>query len=191
MTRHEDDEDSLFDRNGILRDGAVTRVRLMMRDGAINPRLTPAQRAKAAQQTEDAAARRFGLTDALQLHRPGFRRSQDAAALERTRAAYTAYDAADAAAYKQTREFGGDEPRNTGSGAPGRGNGAPAGAYPYSAAAEGSACTTNGAPGHLRKVNGKLECVPGQRQDAATVDAKAAAYADYDREMATAYLRGK
>ena len=103
--------------------------------------------------------------------------------------AYPAYDAADAAAYKQTRdysEYTGNEPRNTGTGAPAKALAAPAGAYPYAAASEGASCTSNGAPGHLRTVNGKLECVPDRRQDAATFDAKAAAYDEYDREMATA-----
>ena len=34
----------------------------------------------------------------------------------------------------------------------------------------------------------RLDCVPDQRQDAG-IDAKQAAYEDYDREMAQAYLR--
>jgi hypothetical protein len=164
MTRHEDDEDSLFDRNGILRDGAVTRVRLMMRDGAINPRLTPAQRAKAAQQTEDAVAARFGLTDGLQLHKPGFRRVTDSAALERVRQAYNDVDAAAANAWRSdaSGSFRGQQ--------------------------AGDLCTVNGAPGHL---NDKLECVPDRRQDAAAFDAKAAAYAEYDREMENAWRINK
>jgi hypothetical protein len=48
---------------------------------------------------------------------------------------------------------------------------APQGAYPLSA--------------------GEGASKPRQRQDAATVDAKQAAYEQYDREMAVAYLRGK
>ena len=78
MTRHEDDEN-------ILRDGQSVRVPLYLRDGAINPDLTPTQRGKAAQQaqTQDAVARRFGLTEGLQLHKPVYRRVTDAAALER------------------------------------------------------------------------------------------------------------
>ena len=117
---------------------------------------------------------------------------QDAAALERVQQAYTDYDAADAAAYKQTRIASSAATSHaTPARCPGRGSGAPAGAYPYAAAAEGTACTSNGAPGHLRQVNGKLECVPDRRQDAATVDAKRLRTHEYDREMATAYLRGK
>ena len=181
------EEEGAFDSRGLLKDGHATRVKMYMRDGAINPNLLPHQRAKAAQQTEDAAARRFGLQDGLQLHKPGFRRNTDAAALERVQEAYAAYDAADSVAYKQPREFGGDEPRLTGAGAPGRGSGAPAGAYPYAAASEGASCTSNGAPGRLRQVNGKLECVPDRRQDAATFDAKQAAYDEYDRIASNAW----
>ena len=52
--------------------------------------------------TLKALARRFGLTDGLQLHRPGFRYNTDAAAVERTRQAYADADAADANAWKDT-----------------------------------------------------------------------------------------
>ena len=69
-----------------------------MKDGAINPELTPTQRAKA--QTEDAVARKFGLTDARQLHRPGFRYNMDHAAFERTRQAYALADQEAANAWK-------------------------------------------------------------------------------------------
>ena len=44
---------------------------VVLKDGSINPNLTPTQRGKAAQQTEDAVARRFGLTDALSFTVPG------------------------------------------------------------------------------------------------------------------------
>src|SRR6476660_5907723 len=95
----EEEEEELDD---ILRDGQSVRVPMYLRDGAINPDLTPTQRAKALQQTqtEDAVARRFGLTDAMQLHKPGFRRNTDVAALERTRQAYADADTADANAWK-------------------------------------------------------------------------------------------
>jgi hypothetical protein len=178
----EDEDDSGFDRNGILRDGAVPRVRLVMRDGAINPNLLPHQHGKAMHQTEDAVARRFGLSDGLQLHKPGFRRVTDAAALERMQQAYNDYDAADAQAYKHTRdynEFSGSEPRLTGSGAPGRGNGAPASAYPYAA--------VNGAAGHLQRRGASLVCIPDARGDARSVDAREAAYRAYDEEQANAW----
>ena len=50
--------------------------------------------------TLKALARRFGLTDGLQLHRPGFRYNTDAAAVERTRQAYADAEAADANAWR-------------------------------------------------------------------------------------------
>jgi hypothetical protein len=155
--------------------------------GSINPNLTPTQHAKAAQQVQDqdAVARRFGLADGLQLHRPGFRRNTwDAAGQERTRQAYSDYDSTDAQAYKQTREFGGDEPRLTGSGAPGKGSNAPAGSYPLSAG-EGSSCTIDGAAGTLVRQGNWLVCRPAGRQDAATI--KQAAYDEYDRIASNAW----
>src|SRR6476646_4151800 len=99
-----EEEEELDD---ILRDGQSVRVPLYLRDGSISPDLTPHQRAKALHhtQTADAVARRYGLSDAIQLRRPGFRRNTDAGALERSRAAYAAYDAADAVAYKQVRDY--------------------------------------------------------------------------------------
>jgi hypothetical protein len=103
--------------------------------------------------------------------------------------AYTAYDAADAAAYKQTRdynEFAGAEPRNTGSGAPAKGYGnPPPGAQPYSAAAEGTSCSIDGTAGSLVRQGNWLVCRPTRSQDAATI--KQAAYDAYDREMANAW----
>ena len=50
--------------------------------------------------TLKALARRFGLTDGLQLHRPGFRYNTDAAAVERSRQAYADAKAADANAWR-------------------------------------------------------------------------------------------
>ena len=92
------EEENEENEDALLKDGETFRVPLYMRDGAINPDLTQSQRAKAGahQQYQDAAARKFGLTDGLQLHRPGFRYNTDAAAQERTRQAYNDYDAADA-----------------------------------------------------------------------------------------------
>jgi hypothetical protein len=93
------EEEGAFDARGILKDGCSTSVKLYMRDGAINPNLTAAQRGKAMQH-EDAAARRFGLSDGLQLHKPGFRYNTDAAAIERTSQAYADADTEAANAWK-------------------------------------------------------------------------------------------
>jgi hypothetical protein len=95
-----EEEETEDERSDILRDGQRVRVSLLMRDGAINPDLLPHQRAKALHQTEDAVARRFGLSDAQQLHRPGFRRNTDVAALARVQQAYADAEAADANAWK-------------------------------------------------------------------------------------------
>ena len=62
MTRYDDDDDDAFDENGLLKDGRRMRVSMMMRDST-----SDVQRAVA----EDAAARRFGLRHALDLHQPG------------------------------------------------------------------------------------------------------------------------
>ena len=181
-----------LDSRGLLRDGARLHVPLYLKDGAINPNLTATQRGKALQQTEDAIAHKFGLADGLQLHKPGFRRVTDAAALERTRQAYAAYDAADAIAYKHTRDYEehtGSDPSRTGAGAPAKGSNASPGSYPYSAAAEGSACTINGAPGTLVRQGNSLVCQPRRSQDAASI--KAAAYAQYDAEQTNAWRMNK
>src|SRR6476469_190635 len=97
-----EEEEQEQEVDGILRDGQSVRVSLFMKDGSISPDLTPHQRAKALHQTQtaDAVARRFGLSDAMQLHKPGFRRNTDVAALERTRQAYAAAETADANAWK-------------------------------------------------------------------------------------------
>ena len=165
--QEEEQETEEENEDSILRDGHSLRVPLYLKDGAINPELTPSQRAKALahQQTQDAVARRFGLRDALQLHRPGFRYNTDHAALERTRQAYADVDAQAANAWKGS---------NQGVGGPCTVRGPE---YPLDF----------GSPGTLQKRNGELVCVPNQRRDAAALDAKAQAYADYDREMANAW----
>ncbi len=186
------EEETEDERSGILRDGQRVRVSLFMRDGSISPDLLPHQRAKALHQTEDAVARRFGLSDAQQLHRPGFRRNTDVAALARVQQAYTDAEAADREAWRNPSvrldydEYGGSEERNTGTGAPAKGSGAPAGAYPLSAG-EGSACSVNGQAGTLVRQGNWLVCQP-RSQDAA-IDAKQAAYADYDERMSNAWRK--
>jgi hypothetical protein len=57
-------------------------------------------------------------------------------------------------------------------------------------AREGDLCTINGAPAHL---NAQLECVPDRREKPSRIDstptndARAEAYAAYDREMSNAW----
>lgn len=75
----DDDDDSPFDRNGLLKDRRTARVSMMMRDG-----MTDVQRSVAA----DSDARRFGLRDAADLYAPGPRYCTDQAALDAKRRAY-------------------------------------------------------------------------------------------------------
>jgi hypothetical protein len=128
----------------ILRDGQSVRVRLFMRDGGINPGLTPTQRAKALHNRPLVTD---GSSNPMAMHKPGFRYLSDA----RQRAIN---DGIKNEAYQQVDKEAANAWRNTG------------------------ASTSTGAPG--RRANAR---------DAA--DAKAAAYAAYDAEMAVAYLRGK
>ena len=190
-----------LDARGLLRDGARLHVPLYLKDGSTNPYLSATQRAIAAaktaqQQTQDAVARGFGLTDALQLHRPGFRRNSDSAALERSRRAYQDAEAADRDAWRNPTprldysEHTGSDPSRTGAGAPAKGSNAPAGSYPYSAAAEGAPCSVDGSPGTLVREGNSLVCKPRQRQDAMGLDPKQVAYDEYDRIASNAW-RGR
>jgi hypothetical protein len=62
---------------------------------------------------------------------------------------------------------------------------------------EGDACTVRnaefpddqGSPGHIRMYRGRLVCTPDEpkSKDAATIDAREAAYQQYDREIADAW----
>jgi hypothetical protein len=116
------------------------------------------------------------------MNRPGYRFTTDTtlralAEVERQEA-YEAYDREQSERDKHSGDAG--EFRE----AP------PVGAYPLSAG-EGTTCTVNGEDGTLVRQGDFLVCQPNKRRDGRTVDARAAAYAAYDAEMATAYLRGK
>jgi hypothetical protein len=146
-----------------------------MRDSAD---LSPMQRevmADKARRTDDAA-KRFGLSDALDLHKPGQRFCVDATARAHVEEVYQ------------------DEKRKL----------QDAWRTPVARGQqEGDVCTVReggvaeGSPGHLRMVNGKLTCVPDRRQDSAprgpTYDAaegeriKAAAYAEMVDELTNAW----
>ena len=167
------------------------RVPLYLKDGAINPNLTATQRGKAAQQTEDAVARSFGLSDGLALHRPGFRRVTDAAALERTvRPIWTTTPPTlrptnRPATTKNTRAA--TQP-------------APALAHRvvgiWRARQLSVLCRRRGLCLHHQRRSGHLGAggqlagpTDARSQDAASI--KADAYADYDREMADAWRTSK
>jgi hypothetical protein len=181
------EEEGAFDSRGLLKDGHSTTIKMYMRDGRPNPRLSATQRAIAATHQPlviDAT------NNPMAMHKPGFRYLADArqrAMSDAVKAeAIQEVDRRDSNAWRRDYdEFSGSEPRLTGSGAPGRGSGAPAGSYPLSAG-EGSSCTIDGAPGVLQRQGNWLVCQPTRRATDAAFDAKAQAYAEDDREQANA-----
>jgi hypothetical protein len=129
----------LVDRAGDeeLRDGDRLRVPLHMRDAAT---LSPMQRevmADKAARLEDEAAKRFGLSDGLDLHKPGSRYCSDTG------------NAAKAKAYADGVRDMCDAWKK------------PAGSGEVVGARPGDACMIDGQPGHL---NARLQCVPDQRR---------------------------
>jgi hypothetical protein len=94
------------------------------------------------------------------LHRPGFRIADVSSGAERRRI-YDGYDDAVQSEWKNPLT--------------GFGSGEFIGQRP------GDICTIDGWPGHLKKINGELRCVPDRERDAApTMDAF---YAEYDRSV--------
>jgi hypothetical protein len=161
MTKFIDDEENFND--GILKDGKTISVRLMMKDGSPNPRLSPVQRAIAATRdtvTFDAARHKPG---------PGYASATNDAAANDARAIKDA-------ANEEYKRWITDAWKSK---AP------PAGAYPANGANEGDSCTIDGAPGTLRAIaghDGWLQCVADTNNDSRcdaqqTMDA---AYAEYD-----------
>ena len=137
MARHDDDDDA-FDEFGVLRDGRSVRVSMQMRDAAM-----------ADGEARDAA-QRFGLSDAMDMHRPGQRLCTDAAARN---------------AVEQARAEGIKEDENAWR-TPAANSETGFGSSEFRGARPGDQCTINGAPGHL---NHRLECVPDKRsQDSAS-----------------------
>jgi hypothetical protein len=171
--------DDAFDEHGMLKDGRIARVRMSMKD-AMKMRDRP---------TFDAAK-----------HRPGFRLG-DGKLNDARRAAYIEYENWITNRWHDTDQD--NPPTGAGSHWPKTQSStgeAPAGAYPYTPAAEGKSCTINGFPGHLRRKGDWLVCVP-DRQDfngsngddeddpeRAQSD-KTRAYAEYDAQLVDAYKR--
>jgi hypothetical protein len=172
MTRKRDIDDDAFDERGLLRDGAVYRVPMHLRDSL----LTPLQRAVA----EDRIARDLGLSDALAAHKPGYRLGDSIS----ERAKLSAYDA-------MVNDMSNAWRRDS----------QPPGAYPLSVG-EGTVCTIDGRAGHLRKTDSGdwLECVPDQESsedavpsrmmDAATSwRIRSAAFEDYVNDLTSAWRK--
>ena len=157
MPRTKQRNDFDDDDDAILQDGGRLRVPLYAMDSVQRGVAGPGVRVTDA----------FG-DPGLGLRRPGFRVAQ----VDETarRKAYADYDANLISAY--------------------RNDAAPPGAYPLSAG-EGNACTINGAPGHLERKGDWLVCRPDANNHSpssdATYDARASAYAEYDRQLADAW----
>jgi hypothetical protein len=123
-----------------------------------------------------------GNGDLGSLSRPGYRKVEDARSREAIEAAYFAYDQELQNAYRSAdaddQLFGRD----------------------------GDACMVDGSPGHLKRIGGKLVCVPdeqisdagsaGPRRDARSIDQltrerqvrMTEVYSSYDAALAVAYL---
>jgi hypothetical protein len=150
MGRQHDFEDDmlLIDEEGfqvlpdgtrVLKDGQSIRVPLYLMDGKPNPALDPAQRALALSFADQQRAKRFGLSDAADLHRPGHRYLVDEKARDAKAAAYQDYEDSQAEAWRSP-------PISEGSRRP-------RGAQP------GGSCVVDGRPGHLRDISGELLCI--------------------------------
>jgi hypothetical protein len=135
MIRDIDDDDSPFDREGLLKDGRTARFTMMMHDADSVGRAIAEDRARATVHDGSGGGE-------LALHRPGYRYVGDAVAAEREKLA--AYDQACADLSNAWRR-----------------DAQPSGAYPLSAG-EGTVCTRDGRAGHLRRNDSGdwLECVP-------------------------------
>ena len=178
----EENEDSAFDRRGLLKDGRSTRIPLYLKDGSPNPHLSPVQRSIAATHQPLVVD---GSSKPNAMHRPGFRYLADANRRAINDAvkneAYQEVDRRDANAWK---------------GATNRTN--------LRDAQEGDPCTVRGpeypedfgSPGTLQMGSDGLVCVPDDSQQDArrsqdAVDAKRAAYEEYDRVARDAWRTGK
>ena len=117
----------------VIPDGGRLRVSMMMRDG-----MSEMQRSVADAKAMRDAAKRFGLRDAADLHRPGPRFTTDQAARARVEQARAEWiDEMTTAWQRQpAADVRGQMP--------------------------GDQCTIDGQPGHL---DHRLRCVPDERQD--------------------------
>jgi hypothetical protein len=165
----------IYDRDGnlvdgdIIPDGGRLVVPLMCADAAMDP----VQRAVIKDKL-DTTAHRFGVSDALALHKPGQRFCTDQQARDATEQARNEMitDLVDA---WRTPPTG-------------------AGEREFVGAREGDTCTVRegggrfgaeGSSGRLKQVGGRLVCVANQQGDAA--DTREAALADYINDLTNAW----
>jgi len=197
-TKIRDDDDDVFDKNGLLKDGKHATVPMFMRDGKPNPDLTPSQRVAAAVAATKDAMRSFD-SSMHRIHRPGFRYSADTAAgtvdsaaadaaITARDAAYSDYQRRQSDAWKTGRTRDAEVP--------------PDGSYPASDYDEGDSCTVGGQAGTLQLIDGYedyLECVANDSGDDGTGDSRTthdtrtpqqirdAAYQEYDSDITNSW----
>jgi hypothetical protein len=143
-TRRRTDDDF---EHGILRDGHVARVSMLARDGDDSPHWNEARDRRRKQTRKfDPKGRLIStseeeeeMEDAIP-RRPGFTRD----ALDRIEQAYREAELRDASAWRHL----------------GRHDEADGMTSDRWGGKVGAECTINGAPGHLKMVNGGLQCVP-------------------------------
>jgi hypothetical protein len=141
VERVSDDDDSAFDRNGLLKDGRTARFTMMMHDADSVGRAIAEDRARATVHDGSGGGE-------LALHRPGYRYVGNAVASERAKlASYDAMcrDMCDAWRRDAQPSYG-----------------------PYEARREGESCTIDGQPGKLeRSEDGRSMICRPSRSDAA------------------------
>jgi hypothetical protein len=152
------------DSRGILKDGVRVRVPMQMRDSA--------NRFTDGRSFWDAHRDSLQVTDIRALggtegNKPGFRILDSAANRQAINDAYRQYNDDLTNAWKTPPTgVGSQGARGSPSSNP------PPGAYPYSAAAEGAACTVNGRPGRLVRAGNSLVCQPTTEDARARDDSK-------------------
>jgi len=170
-----------FDERGILRDGHTYRVKLSDED---DMQREIAQ--YAAQKMADAAARRFGLSNAFAMNKPGFRHLMDSKAIAAKERAYELRDRADTEAWRDAD--GSHTSSITGAGEKG-----------HAGWRVGDTCTCasvrdRGRKGDRGRVEldedtGELICVSNDHRSDDGADMRDAAYAAYDNEIANAWRK--
>jgi hypothetical protein len=147
-----DDDDDVFDSNGVLKDGATHTTKMFARDGSALPGFTPVQIAIAATK---AATKTFDRAMHLP-NQPGYIRRDTGTGITDA-AAVAARDAADKVldvAYAEYSRMQDDAYKTKSL--------PPAGSYPEGSSSEGDPCTVNGSPGTLQSIEGHsgwLRCV--------------------------------
>jgi hypothetical protein len=166
---HDDDDyDVRYANDGrgdVLADGEKLVVPLYAMDAAVDD----LQRAVMRDAAERRLARRFGLNDGADLHRPGFRYNLSDEMYDAREAAYRDYENSQAEAWRSPPTGAGERSQR--------------GQQP------GDACSIDGRAGHLRLVNGELKCIPDgpvRGNDHAMTD-REAAYAEYQDRIENAW----